>query len=166
MTRLSKDFRWGFVIPIALAGALLCIAVVAGIAYAFYTAQASGSGSATLGSMASVTIATVTSQTPNSYLSPGEIGEVILNVDNPNSAAMDLTSVIADGSISVSGGSGCTAANSGVSFSNQPGLSISLPANATTLVRLPGAASMSTTSANGCQGANFSIPVTISVSQP
>jgi hypothetical protein len=49
-----------------------------------------------------------------------------------------------------------------VSFANQSGLNISVP-NGSSLVHLPGAASMDATSSSGCQGATFSIPVTLGV---
>jgi hypothetical protein len=146
------------------AAAAVIIGLSGGAAYAYFTSSGSGSGVATTGSMETVTIAAITSQTPNTALLPGSAGEVVVNVHNPNAFAVSLVSVVADGSISVSGGlGGCTVANSGVSFTSQNGLSVPIPATTTKLVRLAGAASMSSTSANGCQGATFSIPVTITV---
>jgi hypothetical protein len=56
---------------------------------------------------------------------------------------------------------GCT--TTGVTFADQAGLNTAIAGSGTTLVHLPGAAAMSTASSNGCQGATFSIPVSISV---
>ncbi|HEY1990634.1 MAG TPA: hypothetical protein VGG43_14285 [Acidimicrobiales bacterium] len=114
-----------------------------------------------------VTVAAISGDTPATLLLPGTSGEVILRVHNPNPTQVRVTDVSSLSAITVSGGSGCTAGNSGVSYTNQTGLSIPIPAGAgSTLVRLPGAAAMATSSANGCQGATFSIPVTITVHLP
>jgi len=48
-----------------------------------------------------------------------------------------------------------------VSFTNQSGLSIDVPANGQTTSTLSGAAAMSNASPDGCQGATFTIPVTL-----
>ena len=157
--------RW--TLPILAAAATLIVGLGGGAAYAYFTSSGSGTGATSAATMETVTIAAIANQTPNTALLPGSSGEVVVNVHNPNAFAVSLVSVAADGSISVSGGlGGCTAANSGVSFTPQTGLSVSIPAATTKLVRLPGAASMSSTSSNGCQGATFSIPVTITVHTP
>jgi D-arabinose 1-dehydrogenase-like Zn-dependent alcohol dehydrogenase len=57
------------------------------------------------------------------------------------------------------GHAGCT--TTGVTFTNQTGFSSTIGASGTTLVHLPNAASMDATSSSGCQGATFSIPVSI-----
>jgi hypothetical protein len=48
-------------------------------------------------------------------------------------------------------------------FTSQTTLNKTIPASSTTTIDLKGAASMDTTSSDGCQGATFSIPVTITV---
>lgn len=116
--------------------------------------------------MATVTVAAISGETPGTALQPGSTGEVIVKVDNPNSYAVHLVSVVAAGVITVSGGSGCTLSNSGVAFTDQTGLSVPIPATTTQLVRLPGAVAMSTASVSGCQGATFNIPVTITAHTP
>jgi hypothetical protein len=144
----------------------LALGLSAGAAYGYFTSHGSGTGAASDGTMQVVTVAAITSETPNTPLLPGSTGEVIVKVDNPNAFQVHLVSVVPDGTISVTGGSGCTLANSGVSFTSQTLLSIPIPASMTTLVRLPGAASMTSASVSGCQGATFNVPVTITVHTP
>jgi hypothetical protein len=87
---------------------------------------------------------------------------VILRVNNPNAYAVTLVSVSGNGTITPDAShSACT--TTGVTFSNQSGLSSAIGASGTTLVDLPGAAAMGTASSNGCQGAAFSIPVSVTV---
>ncbi len=53
--------------------------------------------------------------------------------------------------------------STGVTFTNQTGLSLIVPANSLgTQFTLNGAAAMSNASDNACQGAVFTIPVTLS----
>ena len=146
--------------------AVFAVGVSGGAAYASFTATGSGTGLGSTGSMASVTVAAISGETPATALQPGSTGEVIVKVDNPNSYLVHLVSVVAAGAISVSGGSGCTLANSGVTFTDQTGLSVAIPETTTQLVRLPGAVAMSTASVSGCQGATFNIPVTIAAHTP
>ena len=139
----------------------LVLGLGAGAAFAYFTSHGSGKGSASAGSLAPVTVVATTGS-PNTPLSPGNSGDVVLKVHNSNSVAVTLVSVSGNGSITADGGhSACT--TTGVTFANQSGLSINIPANTTTPVDLAGAASMGVTSSNGCQGATFSIPVSITV---
>lgn len=145
--------------------AALTVGLGAGAAFAYFTSHGSGSGSGSTGNLEPVTVAAV-SGTPSAPLYPGDTsGDVILNVDNPNNQAVTLVSVSGGPAvITVSGASGCTASNSGVSFSNKSGLDITIPKNSSDYqVDLAGASAMSSSSANVCQGASFNIPVTITV---
>jgi hypothetical protein len=145
---------------LTIAAALVCLG--AGTAYAYFTSSGSGTGSASTGTMQTVTI-TATAGTPATPLLPDGTGDVVLQVDNPNDFAVTLVSVTGSGSITVdSEHSGCDP--SVVTFTNQTGLSIGVPANTTGYqVDLPGAAAMSSAAADACQGATFSIPATIAV---
>jgi hypothetical protein len=147
---------------LALAAAAALVGVGAGAAYAYLTGSGSGSGSASTGTMQTVTI-TATAGSPTTPLLPDGTGDVVLQVDNPNGFAVTLVSVIGSGTISAdSEHSGCNP--SVVTFTNQTGLSVSIPASSSGYqVDLAGAASMSSSAANACQGATFSIPVTIAV---
>ena len=94
-------------------------------------------------------------------------------MQNPNVAAVTIICVSQGGGVSVPGGSGCTddpawpgtLGNSGVTIVTTTGLSIAVAGGATATVHVAGAASMGTSSAAGCQGATFQIPVTVKVSQ-
>lgn len=104
-------------------------------------------------------------QDPSGALLPGQSADATFAVDNPNGAPVTIVSVVGAGTISVSG-SGCTLTNSGVTFTDQTGLSISVPADATDYqIDLPGTVSMSATAPNACQNALFDIPVTVSADQ-
>jgi hypothetical protein len=137
----------------------LVLGLGVGAALAYFLSHGSGSGSATTGSLSPVTVASAT-VSPNTPLLPGRSGDVVLDVKNPNSVAVTLISVAANGTVTTSQ-SGCT--TTGVTFNNESGLGVNIPANSTTPVDLSGAATMSTSSSNGCQGATFSIPVSITV---
>ncbi len=142
--------------------AVVGVLAVGGAAYAYFTSSGSGSGHGTTGTMSTVTLS-ATAGSPSTPLYPGGSGDVSLEVNNPNSYPVTLVSVSGNGTITPdSGHSACT--TTGVTFSNQSGLSTNIPASTTNYpVHLSGAVSMSTSSSNGCQGATFSIPVTITV---
>ncbi len=145
---------------------LLASVMGSSVALGAFSATGQGDTFAVSGSMLPVTVAaTVGGDSPSSLLQPGSSADVILRVTNDNAFAVRITDVTANGSISVSGASGSCAVP-GVSFVDQTGLSVAVPASSTVLVHLPGAASMSSSSPSGCQGATFSIPVAVSSEQP
>jgi predicted ribosomally synthesized peptide with SipW-like signal peptide len=152
-------FRSFFLIMSAVG---LVVGLGAGAAYAYFTSTGHGTGSASAGTMQTVTIAAVTVP-PGTALVPGGTGDVTLKVTNPNGYAVTLVSVTGTGATITpdSGHPGCT--TTGVTFTNQTGLSTTIPASSTATIDLPGAATMSVASSAGCQGATFSIPVTITV---
>jgi len=134
-----------------------------GVAYAFIAGSGSGNGSASAGTLQTVTVAAfVGGDAPSSKLYPGgPATDVFLRVNNPNAFSVQVFSVAANGSITADAGhSGCT--TTGVTFTPPVNPSITVPAGSS-LVHLPGAASMSTASVSACQGATFSIPVTLTV---
>ncbi len=138
--------------------ACIVVGLSSGAAYAYFSSSGHGTGSASVGSMQTVAISGTVS--PNTPLLPGGSGDVTFKVTNPNNFAVTLVSVVGNGTIT-SNQSNCT--TTGVTFTNQTGLSTSIPADNTATIDLPGAATMSTASSAGCQGATFSVPVTISV---
>jgi hypothetical protein len=141
-----------------VAGMAVGLLATAGVALAYFTSTGSATGSASTGTLV-VSIA-ATAGSPASPLYPGATGDVALQVTNPNARAVTLTSVVGDGAITAT--AGCSAPD--VTFTDQTGLAISIPANAANYqVDLPAAASLSASSPNTCQGATFSIPVTITV---
>lgn len=151
--------------------AAISVAVLAGLGavtvFAFWSTGGSGSGSGTGGAMQPVTVAALAGgDAPNVTLLPGgPAADVILRISNPNAFAVTLVSVAGDGAITADlGHSSCT--TMGVTFTNQASLSVTIPASSSAFfVDLPAAASMHSTSSNGCQGAIFSIPVAVTVHQ-
>jgi hypothetical protein len=157
----------------ALTVALIAaLALFGGTAYAYFAGSGTGSGRAALGKVGTVTLVAVVTTTPNSSLSPGHSADVLLKVKNPNPHAATLVKVTwTGGPITADAGHpSCT--TTGVSFVNWTGV-ISIPPDTATNgypegypVHLTGHATMSDASSNGCQGATFFIPVTITVKVP
>ena len=110
---------------------------------------------------ASVAIGDASAST-SADLYPGATGAVKLKVTNPNSFPVRITAVSkqAAGSITSDKGAACNA-STGVTFTDQSGLTLDLAAGATSTFTLSGAVSMSNASDNSCQGAIFTIPVDV-----
>jgi hypothetical protein len=141
---------------------------VAGLVYAAWTTTGSGSSYAKAGTAQALSTVDVSASTTGT-LYPGATGDVLIKVSNPNPYPVRVTGVSLNGANSDitpdAGHSGCT--TTGVSFSNQTGLAIDVAAksggvNGTTQATLNGGASMSNASVDACQGATFTIPVTLS----
>lgn len=144
------------------------VALLAGATatFAYFHSMGSGNGSATVGTLQPVTVvAFVGGDTESSALYPdGPAADVIVRLNNPNAFSVTLLSLTGNGPISADAGHPtCTTA--GVTFTDQTGLSINIPPGSTLLHR-SSAASMGNTSSNGCQGAMFNIPVTVTVHKP
>lgn len=155
---------------VAGAAGLLSLGVGAGAAWGFWTTGGSGTGTATGASIGPVTLVAVTGS-PSTPLYPGGTGDVVFNISNSNAYPVTLSSVTLEAghSITASNGIGTCSGSGGVSFTTQTP-NITIPANTATNgypngfpVDLAGAASMSTSSPTGCQGATFSVPITITV---
>jgi hypothetical protein len=138
--------------------AVLMLAVV-GLVYAAWTTNGSGSGYAKAGTAGTLsTVSAAASTTADLY--PGADGSLKLNIHNPNPYSVTVTDVTAgSGSVTSSGGTG-TCTDSGVSLTDQTGLSIAVPASGNSgVVTLNNAVQMAASSDDGCQGATFTIPV-------
>lgn len=157
-TRGELSIRGRLIAVLAVVGVL----AVGGAAGAYFTSSGSGSGHGTTGTMSTVTLS-ATAGAPSTPLYPGGTGDVSLEVNNPNTYNVTLVSVAADGTIRPDAGhSSCT--TTGVTFTNQSGLSTTIPGSASNYqIHLSGAVSMSVASSSGCQGATFSIPLMITV---
>jgi hypothetical protein len=143
------------------------VAMIAGFGYAAWTNNGSGSAYSKAGTASALSTVDVSASTVAS-LYPGVTGDVLIKVSNPNAYAVRVTAVSLNGTnadIAADGShSGCT--TTGVSFTNQTGLTIDVPAkvgstNGETQSTLTGAAAMSNASLNACQGATFTIPVSL-----
>lgn len=140
-------------------GITLVVLVAAGLAYAAWTASGTGSGYAKATTAeALTTVDASASAAPELY--PGGQGDVVVRIANPNDYPVEVDDITGDGAITASGGIG-TCDTTGVSFTDQTGQNIDVPANDETEVTLNNAASMSNASENGCQGATFTIPVSL-----
>jgi hypothetical protein len=146
------------IVLLAIIAAAFCLS--AGVAHAYFTSSGSASATASAGTLRPVVI-NATAGTSSTPLLPGGTGDVTLTVDNPNSFDVTVVSVAGSGAITALGNPACTA-HSGVSF-NPPSNPDLLIVPGTNHLDLAGAAAMSTTSSDSCQGATFSIPVTITV---
>ena len=141
------------------AGLTLVALAAAGLVYAAWTTSGSGSGYAKAQSAQQLTTVDVSASTA-ATLYPGASGDVQIRISNPNSYPVRVTSVTGNGAITADAGHpGCV--TTGVTFTNQTGLTLDVDANDTLATTLTGAASMSNASVDGCKGATFTIPVSL-----
>src|SRR6266516_3324608 len=117
----------------------LLVLGVAGLVYAAWTNTGSGSGYAKAGTAQALTTVDVSASTA-ATLYPGANGDVLIKVNNPNPYPVRVTDVTGNGTITADSGH-ATCVTTGVTFT--------------------GAAHMSNASDNGCQGATFTIPVSL-----
>jgi hypothetical protein len=142
----------------------LLIGLSGGAAFAYFTSSGSGSGVATVGTPSPVTVLDATGTVTNK-LYPGGAGDLLVTLDNPNSYAVAITSIVGSGLVTGSGGIG-TCTNTGVSVTpGLTGLNISVASGSSVDVVIPGAVSMDSMSDSGCQGATFDVPITLAVHQ-
>jgi hypothetical protein len=143
---------------VLLVVAALAVAV-AGIGIAAWSTSGSGNASAKAASASNLVLSDASAYA-SADLYPGATGAAVLRVQNPNSFPVTITTVTRTGAITSDKGAACDAAT-GVTFTDQTGLSISLAASTTATVTLSGAVQMSNSSDNSCQGAVFTIPVSV-----
>lgn len=184
-------------------GAATAVLAAGGVAWATWTNTANGSSAAGGGTL-SLTINSAGSTFTNK-LFPGaaagttsgatEGGDLVLNVTNPQSFPVKITSVTQNGPVSVDSAhitAGCTsdtqgtadstggfyvatAGNNGVwisttqptssSYTAFPVTGVTVAANASNVsITIPNAVSMSNGSVNACQGATFTMPVSLAIS--
>jgi hypothetical protein len=144
----------------------MAVLLVVGLVFAAWTTNGTGSGYAKAGTAQALGTVDVSASTTATLYPGGPAGDVTIRISNPNTYPVTVTGVSSSGAITPDAGhAGCT--TTGVSYADQTGLSISVPAkvgavNGETQTTLSGAASMSNASVDGCQGATFTIPVTLS----
>ena len=157
----SRRCRTGIVAAVVLAAMLS----LGGLAFASWTPSDTGNPSTTGGTTApssgSTTSTVAGSAVTVGVLYPTQRGDAVITVNNPNSYPVKVTSVAANGTVTASGGSG-TCSTTGVTLtSSNPGTAVA--ANGSATATLAGAVAMANTSDNGCQGATFTIPVTVTI---
>lgn len=146
-----------------------------GVAVASWTATGTGQGSARA---ANVTGLVVSAGSPLGNLYPlpadttpatgygsGTVGSVATTVANPNPFPVTLTSATL-GPVTTTPLSGRTCATGSVLTTTSAPITLSPPVtlaanSAPTAVTVPGALYMVSTAEDGCQGATFSVPVTV-----
>ncbi len=141
--------------------AAIAALVASGVLLAAWSTSGSGNGYAKAGSASALTIGDASAST-SADLYPGASGAVKLEVTNPNSFPVRITGVTKQTSGSIASNKGATCnASTGVTFTDQTGLTLDLAAGATSTFTLSGAVGMSNASDNSCQGAIFTIPVDV-----
>ena len=147
------------VVMSAVAG--LAVFALGGAAFAAWNAD--GSGIAQVKAVTAQGV-TVLASDPAPSLYPGASVALSLKLNNPNSYAVRISGVAADGAIT-SDQPDCDAGGNGVTFTPVTGLSKSVAAHRTTTLTLPGAVSMDINAPVSCSGATFSIPVRVIAEQ-
>jgi hypothetical protein len=139
-------------------GVLVAVAT-AGLVYAAWTANGTGSGFAKADTAKALTTLDASAAT-SADLYPGATGDVQVKVNNTNSFPVRVTAVTGNGAIKADAAhSGCV--TTGVTFTDKSNLTLDVPAGTATTFRLTGAVQMSNASDNGCQGATFEIPTAL-----
>jgi hypothetical protein len=151
----------------------LIVLGIVGLVYAAWTSSGTGNGYAKATTAQALTTVDVSAST-TATLYPGADGNVLLKIHNPNPYPVQVTSVTGNGTITADAGHSICGQDgshpTGVNYTDQTGQTINVPASGTDTgdgngnkqVTLGGAAHMSNASDNGCQGATFTIPVSLS----
>lgn len=151
---------------VAVAASAALVLGGAGAAIAFWSTTGSGPGSATAGQLQTLTTQALVQGAPGQApLAPGGTADVVVKVTNPNAYPVQLYSVASAGAAAPDS-SHPQCATTGVSFQNPLAPltpAVTIPANGTQTVTLPGSVSMSMASDAGCQGALFNLPLTLEV---
>jgi hypothetical protein len=154
---------------IMLGSAAMAVLVSAGVVFALWSAQGSGSGRAQATTAVSATVTPVDcSATPGCIdLYPGFTeGDVYFTITNPNPYEITFTGMTA-GAITVDAGhaAGCPASSITVD-SPVSGLSLVAPASSTTAeLSIDDVVTMILAAPDGCQGASFDIALTLTGAQ-
>jgi hypothetical protein len=138
---------------------LLGVLMAGTIALAAWTAGGTGAGYAKATTAQALTTVDASGST-TAQLYPGGTGDMKLRIDNPNPYAVTVTTVTGSGTITSDKGAACNAAT-GVTFTNQTGQTLAVPAGSAVTFTLTGSVAMSNASDNSCQGGIFTIPVTL-----
>lgn len=144
-----------------IAGAFVGVAG-AGIGYAVWSANGSGSGRA--GSVTAQSV-TVTAVTGAADLYPGFTqGDVFFTLINPNPYPVTFTAMAA-GAVTSSDIPNCPSSNVTVA-ATATGLTLNVAANATSgTLSIPNVVSMAVVAPNGCQAKSFDIVLTLTGTQ-
>ena len=141
----------------------LVVGLGAGSAFAYFGRPMHDRGAAGAGMARSIAVVQSTGTVANK-LYPGARADLVVEIDNPNNFSVDIVTVAPSGPVTSSGGIGsCT--TTGVTVPTQKGLSITVVPGSDVVVHIPDGVSMGPTSSSGCQGATFTVPVSLTVQQ-
>jgi hypothetical protein len=143
---------------LTLLGAVMALFLLGSVVFAAWLVTGEGNGAAQATTADDLV---VSPGTTTADLYPGSDGDVELTIENPNAFDVTLSSIAGDGAVTT-GAAGCN--TTGVTFTAPATTGQAIAAGATLNLSLPNAASMSNASDNACQGATFSVPVTVSAS--
>jgi hypothetical protein len=140
-------------------GIITTTLLAAGVAFAAWNASGTGSGYAKATTAQVLTTSDVAATT-TAQLYPGGTADVKIKINNPNPYPVRITSITGTTAITSDKGTACDA-STGVTFTNQSG-AFDVAANSNASFTLSGAVAMSNLSDNSCQGAVFTVPVSLS----
>ena len=140
-------------------GVITTTLLAAGVAFAAWNAGGTGSGYAQATTAQVLTTSDVAATT-TAQLFPGGTADVKIKINNPNPYPVRVTSITGNGAITSDKGAACDA-STGVTFTDKTG-TFDVAANSNTSFTLVGAVAMSNSSDNSCQGAVFTVPVSLS----
>lgn len=155
MRRPTRAGARSAAVPLVAAAIVLNLGVAA---YAAWTTNGTGTATSKAGTAQALTT-TAAAVTTGLLYPNGPAGSVVVTIQNPNPFPVRVTAVTGNGAVTAAGGIGACATH-GVTFTNQTG-TWDVAANGSATVTLAGAATMSSASENGCQGATFTIPVSL-----
>ena len=145
---------------IVVSALVLVAGVVAvGVGLGAWSIGGTGNGAAKATTASSITLADASAYT-SADLYPGATGNLKLRATNPNPFPVRITAVSGNGTVTSDKGAACDA-STGVTLTNQTGLTLDLTGGQTATLTVPNAVSMSNSSDNSCQGAVFTVPVSL-----
>jgi hypothetical protein len=145
---------------VALALSALALLATAAVTLGSWAVGSSaGNGYAKAVTAQNLTLGDASAST-TAQLYPGGTGDLWVKVTNPNAFPVTVTAVNGAGAITSDKGAACNA-STGVTYTNTSGLSQSVGVGATVTFSLAGKVAMSNASDNSCQGAIFTVPVTL-----
>jgi hypothetical protein len=147
---------------VSLVAAVAAVVLAAGVAFASWTSSGDGHGS--VKARTAVALSTVAVPASSASLYPGADAKVTIRVANDNDFPVRISGVSYGTPVTTTVTSALGTCVNGVdaalSFTDQTGLALDVGAHASATFDVDGV-HMGGASANGCQGATFTIPVTL-----
>lgn len=159
--RLARTIRISRRLAVLIVCTTTAIITACGIALAYWSTSGGGAGSATGATMTINVTALQGGDTNQKSLLPGQSGDVIVRVNNPNAFSVHVTSIVQNGDVTAS--NGCS--QTGVTFTAPSDYSSGqfTLSPGSHLIRIGGGAIMSLASDSACQGATFTMPLSVTV---